>query len=251
MSTSLYTHGLLGLRLSHSFSERFFSSKFAAHSSLGFSYGLFELKSIKELAILWQHQPLLRGLNVTFPYKESVCDYLDELHPLAERIGAVNVLKKLPDGRWKGYNTDYAGFGSTLSSLPREVWQRSMALICGTGGSAKAVGAFLEDVSIRVEWVSRQSHRSNISYEYLQSHPDCLREFALVVQATPLGTLPNQEAPFLPYEYLSGSQFLYDLAYNPPKTPFLRQGEAKGCLTKNGLDMLYAQAEESWQIWKR
>jgi shikimate dehydrogenase len=32
-------------------------------------------------------------------------------------------------------------------------------------------------------------------------------------------------------------------------TLFLRKGEAKGAMVKNGGDMLELQAEENWNIW--
>ena len=250
MSVSSYTHGLLGVRLGHSFSARFFEETFAQHPHLGFSYGLFELEDINELPELLRAHPLLQGLNVTFPFKESVCAYVDELHPLAARIGAVNVLKKQRDGRWVGYNTDYAGFGRTLFELPVSVWSSSSALICGTGGAAKAVGTLLKDVGMRVCVLSRARSRADMTYEAICAAPTQSQDFALWVQATPLGTYPNEELPQLPYTYAQPGQFFYDLAYNPEQTPFLREGIKQGCHTKNGLEMLYAQAKESWLIWE-
>jgi shikimate dehydrogenase len=42
---------------------------------------------------------------------------------------------------------------------------------------------------------------------------------------------------------------LYDLVYNPEETLFLKKGKEKGAKTKNGLEMLFLQAEEAWRIW--
>lgn len=250
MSESLYTYGLVGKRLSHSFSARFFAEKWAQYSEKKLSYALFELAQIDDLPTLWAGQPALQGLNVTFPYKEVVCAYVDELDPLAQRIGAINVLKKLPNGRWRGYNTDYMGFKNTLALLPKGDWQKRPALICGKGGAGKAVGLALQDIGIRPYWVSRENRKTDLSYTDLQTTPGRLRDFGLLVQATPLGTHPNTEAPLLPYEQLQKRQLLYDLAYNPSLTPFLRMGIERGCYTKNGINMLYAQAEEAWKIWQ-
>ena len=167
--------------------------------------------------------------------------------PLAKRIGAVNVLKRLPNGRWRGYNTDHFGFSSTLKLLPKGKWQQRPALICGRGGAGLAVGHALLDTGIRPHWVSRQG---KLRYEMLQSTPDFFRTFGLIVQATPLGTYPNTESPPLPYAELQREQLLYDLVYNPAETLFLREGHSRGCYTINGEAMLYAQAEESWRIWQ-
>jgi shikimate dehydrogenase len=48
------------------------------------------------------------GINVTFPYKESVLGLLDELSPEAAEIGAVNTII-VRKGRLIGYNTDTSG----------------------------------------------------------------------------------------------------------------------------------------------
>ena len=48
------------------------------------------------------------GMNVTVPYKTEVIQYLQEIDPLAESIGAVNTLVRT-DGGYKGYNTDMPG----------------------------------------------------------------------------------------------------------------------------------------------
>jgi shikimate dehydrogenase len=39
------------------------------------------------------------------------------------------------------------------------------------------------------------------------------------------------------------------MVYNPGKTMFLKKGEEKGAMIKNGADMLIFQAEENWRIW--
>ena len=68
--------------------------------------------------------------------------------------------------------------------------------------------------------------------------------------SSPLGTYPRvDEAPPLPYEALTDKNFLYDLTYNPEESRFLRQGKEQGAITLNGLPMLIAQAERSWEIW--
>ena len=246
---SAYTYGLIGRWLSHSFSPRFFAKKFAEQPEEQLTYGLFEIESIAELPKLMADQPTLRGLNVTFPYKKEVCAYVDELHPLARRTASANALHRLPDGRWRGYNTDYTGFVDTLALLPDGDWRQRPALICGQGGAGRAVGAALQDIGLRPQWVSRRPG-ADLTYQDLQSAPELLQTFGLIVQATPLGTYPSDEAPSLPYSALLSRQLLYDLAYNPPETPFLRAGRERKCHTINGEAMLYAQAEESWRIWQ-
>lgn len=73
----------------------------------------------------------------------------------------------------------------------------------------------------------------------------------LVVQATPAGMSPEiGMCPPIPFHFLSGNHYLYDLIYNPTETLFMECARRDcGCKVKNGLEMLYLQAERSWEIW--
>jgi shikimate dehydrogenase len=87
-----------------------------------------------------------------------------------------------------------------------------------------------------------------LSYEEVTEK--LLETHTLLINTTPLGMYPNiTEAPPLPYEALTSHHYLYDLVYNPEQTLFLQKGVAAGARTKNGMDMLVIQAEESWKIW--
>ncbi|RZK28704.1 MAG: shikimate dehydrogenase, partial [Hymenobacter sp.] len=97
--------GLIGRSLSHSFSQAYFTRKFARLGLDDCRYELFELASAHELPALLARQPHLAGLNVTIPYKEQIWPYLTEVAPSAARVGAVNVLEVRADGRLIGHNT--------------------------------------------------------------------------------------------------------------------------------------------------
>jgi shikimate dehydrogenase len=61
---------------------------------------------------------------------------------------------------------------------------------------------------------------------------------------------PNtNDAPSVPYDFVTSRHLLFDLIYNPEKTLFLKKGEEKGATIINGAEMLLLQAEESWRIW--
>jgi shikimate dehydrogenase len=65
-----------------------------------------------------------------------------------------------------------------------------------------------------------------------------------------VGMYPNVEnAPPIPYEFLTQEHYLFDLVYNPEETLFMKKGKQAGARTKNGLEMLYLQAEKAWDIW--
>ncbi|NTV84337.1 MAG: hypothetical protein HGA23_08575 [Bacteroidales bacterium] len=63
---------------------------------------------------------------------------------------------------------------------------------------------------------------------------------------------PDDESfPPIPYDALTPHHLLYDLVYNPEETLFLKKGKEAGARIKNGLEMLYLQAEMSWEIWRK
>lgn len=241
--------GLIGYPLSHSFSKKYFSDKFEKEGITDAEYELFPLESIEQLLRLIQDHPNLTGLNVTIPYKEQVIPYLNALDPKAEAIGAVNTIK-IRDGKLTGYNTDYHGFKDSLVKFIGANPVPEKALILGTGGASKAVKAVLEDLGIDFQFVSRYDGESTLTYEELSSSPHHLITSSLLVNTTPLGMSPKTDTlPDLPYDQLTENHMLYDLVYNPMKTAFMQKGIEAQCWVKNGLEMLYGQAEKAWEIW--
>jgi shikimate dehydrogenase len=242
--------GLIGRSLEHSFSQTYFTQKF---ENLGLSdhrYELFELYSITELPRLLAQHPELCGLNVTIPYKEQVWTYLDEMSPIAARIGAVNVIEFAADGRRIGHNTDYIGFQESVRRFYPTRGDDAGALILGTGGAAKAVETALRDLGIRCWLVSRNPLAAGLTYADLS--PSLLQAHSLIINTTPLGTYPNvAECPSIPYEHLTERHYLYDLIYNPGETLFMQKGREMGAHTKNGFEMLCLQAEAAWAIWNQ
>jgi len=236
--------GLIGKRLSHSFSARFFGDKFNRENLSDHTYALFELPSIDGIKDLFDQD--LAGLNVTLPYKQAIIPYLDALDPSAQKVGAVNVVK-FENNRKVGYNSDYTGFRKSLESwLPGKYPEG--ALVLGTGGASRAVIAVLNDLGIRTTLVSRTKGKGLITYDEID--PELIGATRLIVNTTPLGMYPNVDmAPEIPYGNLSDDHFLYDLVYNPEVTLFMKKGRKQGAHTKNGLEMLYIQAERSWEIW--
>ncbi|HFA51343.1 MAG TPA: shikimate dehydrogenase [Bacteroidetes bacterium] len=242
----MYLYGLIGYPLSHSFSKKYFSEKFANGQLDGHRYELFPLQSIDELPKLIAENSRLIGLNVTIPHKQAVFKYLDEIDSEAASIGAVNVIK-IKNGKLKGYNSDVYGFEKSLLSLLGKNTELN-ALILGTGGASKAVRYILDKLKIPSQFVSRTKKNGQLIYAEL--NPEIIKNHRLIINTTPLGTYPDiLSCPNIPYQFISKNHFLFDLVYNPPETLFLKKGKEKGAATCNGLPMLHLQAERAWEIW--
>jgi shikimate dehydrogenase len=237
-------YGLVGKTLQHSFSADFFSDYFVTENIVA-KYQNFELAAIEDIQSVYDLKPA--GLNVTIPYKERVIPFLDELDPIAEKIGAVNTI--VFDGDKKiGYNTDAFGFKQAIKPFLNN--QHERALILGTGGAAKAVASVLKEIGVDVIFISRDPHGKNKHFNYSEVNLQMLNACKLMVNCTPVGTFPNS-ADFLPlpYEGIGKDHLVIDLIYNPIKSMFLQKAENQGATIMNGEGMLKAQAMKSWSLW--
>lgn len=239
-------YGLIGYPLTHSSSKKIFDEKFEQENLFDCRFHLFPIKDVAEVFSLLNTFIYLKGLAVTIPYKETVIPLLDDISGEAKIIGAVNCIK-INNGKLSGFNTDVVGFEKSFAPLIPA--QAKKALILGTGGAAKAVEFVLQKLHINYLLVSRsKTNHNTIRYSDLtQEH---ITDYSIIINASPCGMSPQKnDAPPIPYEYLSADNYLYDLVYKPAKTLFLQKGEERGAVIKNGEDMLLIQAEENWRIW--
>ena len=237
--------GIIGRPLGHSASARHFTAKFQ-NEGLDCHFEQYELPSIETLPELLERVPL-EGFNVTIPYKQQVMRYLDDLSDEARKIGAVNCVRRTSDGRMVGHNTDIIGLRVALAELLDGVTPEH-ALVLGTGGASQAVQYALTELGIPYDLISRDAAKGNYTYDNLPV--EVVAESKLIVNATPVGTWPNvEEAPRIPYAYLTPEHHLLDLVYNPPLTQFLDYGQQRGAKIMNGERMFIGQAAAGWKIW--
>lgn len=265
-------YGLLGHPLGHSFSRKFHNDRFV-RLGIDAEYVNFDLPDIAFLPEVLSSEPDLCGLNVTIPYKQAVMPFLDELDPIAARIGAVNTIRFIRNGtvtgkagipglRLIGHNTDIIGFRDSIRPLLVQAGildssfhashsssgEMPKALILGTGGASKAVKVALEDMGIQPVFVSRSAAPGRLTYSDLT--PEVMAQHLVIVNCSPVGMFPHvDECPALPYEHLTPHHVCYDLIYNPEVTQFLALAKQKGALTMSGGAMLEGQAIASYEIW--
>ena len=165
----------------------------------------------------------------------------------ARNVGAVNTISVFRDEdqiRLKGHNTDIHGFKMSLTPLLQE--KHKSALILGTGGASKAAAYVLSKMNIDFQHVSRTAEKG-IPYENLDE--DILKKHLITINTTPLGMYPIEDiCPEIPYQYIGNDHICFDMIYNPEETLFLKKAKEQGAMTKNGLEMLYLQAEKAWEI---
>jgi shikimate dehydrogenase len=214
-----------------------------------------------------------RGLNVTIPHKHSVAALTRELSPLAQRLGAVNVLVPMAGGGWHGTNTDVEGFCAPLRRGGAG-WSGKRAVVLGCGGSARAVVAGLVELGFAEIHLAGRRPEALEAFladcrawaPQLQALPwasdspalaDVLAAADLVVNTTPVGMASASnpaaaEACPLSKPELSALQpscCVYDIIYTPRPTQLLQRAAARGCHSLDGLEMLVEQGAAALRLW--
>jgi shikimate dehydrogenase len=202
-----------------------------------------------------------RGFNCTIPHKVAVIAHLDRLSAAAEKIGAVNCVV-IVDGELLGDNTDGKGF---LQSVAAE---RSVtgvhAVILGAGGAARAIGVELALAGAALlTVVNRDRARGQALADLIRGRTGVPTTFVawegtyhtpndadLLVNATSIGLYPDVDARIaVEVDSLRPEMLVCDVIPNPPRPRLMRDAQARGCATLDGLGMLVNQGVIGIRLW--
>ncbi|MFH1382539.1 MAG: shikimate dehydrogenase [Chloroflexota bacterium] len=256
--------GIIGDPVEHTMSPAMHN---VAFSNLGLDYIYVPFHVRKERlgqAIDGMRALNVRGLNVTIPHKVAVMSFLDELDPLARKIGAVNTIVN-NDGVLCGYNTDASGFLQALLEKGVGPEGKNIAIL-GAGGASRALSFILADRGARLvilnrleefNWAKdladRISHFFRQEVTALELNKENLKkvigEADILVNATSVGMSPQTDATPVEADLLRPDLFVYDIVYNPIKTRLVREAEQVGAATVSGVDMLVWQGALSFEQW--
>lgn len=244
LSQKPHRTGLLGEKLSHSFSPQIHRALVGGR----YTYELYERAPDEVEGFIKGHE--WDAINVTIPYKQAVMPYLDEITSEARRIGAVNTITRLPDGRLRGDNTDYFGFRRTLTACGCDPAGKK-ALVLGNGGAAATAVTVLSDMGARVVLLGK-SDRSvgGLAPEPYDTVYDRHADAELVVNCTPVGMYPKLVGQTLiTLTRLPRIRAVFDMVYNPARTALLQEAMSLGIPAYNGLLMLVAQAKRASELF--
>lgn len=195
------------------------------------------------------------GGNVTVPHKESAARRMNQLSPIAARVGAINTFRTSHLGELIGDNTDVAGFTALARLAIGETPAGARLAVIGAGGAARAILAAVEtwkDSLITVharrldaarELVERFKSFASAELLSFDNPLDC----DIVVNATTVG-LADESLP-VPLELLPQRAVVLDLVYRPGETAWVRAARASGRVASDGLPMLVEQGAASFEIW--
>ena len=195
------------------------------------------------------------GYSVTIPHKQSVMRAMDEINPLACRIGAMNTVQRRTDGSLFGTNTDITAGIAAIEAVVGKGWLKGKrALMIGAGGVGRAMAFGLADAGAevtitdidpkRAESLARDAGASTCPIDATQDQP-C----DILLNCTPVGMHPNTDASPVPKKMLREELVVYDAVYNPAETRLLREARAAGCRTVAGINHFIRQAVEQFELW--
>ena len=201
------------------------------------------------------------GFNCSIPHKVAVIEHLDGLGESAAVMGAVNCAV-LRDGKFIGENTDGKGF---LQSLRGVIDPAGKTIVMfGAGGAARAIGVELAFAGAkRIVLVNRTETRGRDLVDMLNSRTKVKAEFVLwsktyaipaeasiVVNATSIGLYPDVNGRLdLEVSTLRPGLVVADVITNPPRSPLIRDAEARGCVVLDGLGMVVNQGVIGIKYW--
>lgn len=200
------------------------------------------------------------GMNVTIPHKLHVMDLIDEIHPDARALGAVNTVVNCK-GKLIGYNTDGIGYVRSLKEEAIANIKDKQVVVVGAGGAARGIiYALLKEKPSAVHIVNRTREKAEelvISFEssvpLYAADQDQLQKLCeqadIVINTTSVGMFPHIDETPVQGEWLKIGAVASDLIYNPLKTRFLQDAEQYGGIAHGGLGMFIYQGAFAFEYW--
>jgi shikimate dehydrogenase len=230
-------YGLIGEKLSHSFSKEI-------HESIAdYKYELCEISRDNLADFLNKRK--FSAINVTIPYKKEVIPYLDEVSTASKELQAVNCIVN-KNGKLYGYNTDYFGMRNTILRSNIDISSKKV-LILGTGGTSRTSRLVCKDLGAgEIILVSRDEKEGALTYnEAYSKHTDA----EIIINATPVGMYPNSYASPLDLGKFSNLKAVFDAVYNPIRTQLVLEAQKRNIYAEGGLYMLVSQAVHAIELF--
>jgi shikimate dehydrogenase len=251
--------GVMGWPVMHSRSPLMHNHWFAQEKLRGVYVPLAIQPDQLERALRSLHALGFSGCNLTIPHKQQALKIVDEIDPVAQKMGAISCVAVKEDGRLIGSNNDAAGFIRNIKEFQAD-WQANKGpiVVIGAGGGSRAVcQGLIQEGATEIRLVNRHLERAQIIQSDLggpiQAHDwsdraDLMEGASMVVNTTSQGMV-GQTPLDIQLDKLPVTALATDIVYTPLETPFLAQARMRGNRTLNGLGMLLHQGPLGWKVW--
>jgi len=262
IDTSTRLCAVIGNPVAHSLSPALHNTAFEA-AGLDYVYLAFRVEDVPGCLAGMRSLEGFRGMSVTIPHKMAVMPHLDEVVPMAVKVGSVNTITR-DEGRLIGSTTDGPGALRAFDEAGVSL-EGKRVLFVGSGGAVRAVAFAAADLAqpecitvlgrtpSRVEaLVSRlvEHTTANVAGGHLATDlPAAMATHDVVIQGTPLGMVPHPDDTPVAGELFRPGQAVFDMVYRPLRTRFVREAQAAGCTVILGTEMLLNQAALQFEQW--
>ncbi len=250
----LKVYGIMGHPVAHSLSPAMHNAAIK-HLKLDAEYKLFDIDpdDPENLANFCYETDLknIGGFSVTMPYKLEIMTYMDNYDPVSRIIGSVNTVVN-KDSKLFGYNTDATGAIQAIRS--KAEINRSKALVMGAGGAARAIIYSLKEFGADVHIFNRTTEKAEaladeFDIETIEFRHIPKANFDIIVNATPVGSMPNTEESLLHADQIPPNSVVMDVITNPIETQLLKEAKKAGATPISGERMLLYQAVGQFELW--
>lgn len=206
----------------------------------------------------------LRGFNLTLPHKEDILPLLDWISAPAKTIGAVNTVVRHQQS-WLGFNTDGAGYLSSLELEQKYSIKKKQILFLGAGGAARSIAvAMILGGADAITFANRNLDRAKkLIADLKRYYPKAkltaisllgkkfeahITQTQLLINTTSIG-LNGTNFDDFPWAVVSKDTLISDIVYTPRFTPFLMDAKKTGLAIHTGEGMLAHQGALALQLW--
>ena len=242
---------LYGSPIEHSLSPSIHNVLFKEKSMLC-EYFKYETNNVEEVIEHFMKNNV-KGASITIPLKEKFLDY--PCSDDAKKIGAVNTLTLLEDGKIFGDNTDWMAIYNTIfENTCLDEYENIKALIIGTGGTARSACYAIQQLEFSLYIKGRSREKMNVFSENFNATPayeingqlktnneeNLEKEISLIII-----TIPGSVS--LDLTKYTNCKLIIDMAYDP----IMKRKYNKNSEIIDGKEILYKQAELQNKIWEK
>ncbi|KAK4284941.1 hypothetical protein QN277_001705 [Acacia crassicarpa] len=257
-------YGIIGKPVGHSKSPLLFNSAFKS-VGLNAVYMHFLVDDVEKFFNTYSSPDFASGCSCTIPHKEAALKCMDEIDPIAKKIGAINNIVSRPDGTLIAFNTDYIGAITAIEDGLRELYGATpggasplagkLFVVMGAGGAGKslAYGAAQKGARVvvsnrtferAVDLAAKVGGKAIPLSEVGEFHPE---EGMVLANATSVGMKPKVDETPIPKHALKHYCLVFDAIYTPKDTRLLREAKETGAAIVYGTEMLIRQGFEQYQ----
>jgi shikimate dehydrogenase len=254
---------VIGNPIEHSMSPAIHNAAFDL-LNLDYLYMAFRVEDVKSAVAGMRALHNFRGLSVTIPHKMEIIDCVDEINDVDRHIGSINTIINT-NGRLTGIGTDGPGALKALVDAGVVLSGKNVVMV-GCGGAARAIAFTLaqktglsrlvlldinENLLHGLERDLTSGTAANIEAHVLndESLATVMACADVIINCTPVGMHPNEEASIIPAELFRDGQAVFDVVYNPINTKLLREAKSRGLIAVSGVEMFINQAALQFELF--